>query len=151
MLTMNVLHLILTSCSVSTIVDERNPNHLPTKHLRSPSYWVPTTPAISPNLLKRTSSVLHCVRLLPVLNPSKYFLRLTAVLVSRLMLNLQETALRQGATKSEYESMLNWSSGPRSPSSLRFDRVVGCFGSSVCLSAHENDMRVEGEPAHEPA
>ena len=60
-----------------------------------------------------------------------------------MMSNLQETALRQGATKSEYESMLD----RRSISSLHIDRIVGCFGRSLCPDVCEgDDLKDEGGP-----
>ena len=62
------------------------------------------------------------------------------------MMNLQETALRQGASRSEYESIIG---SERSLSSLHFDRLVGCFGKPMCPSPCEDDSKDEDEETHE--
>ena len=79
--------------------------------------------------------------------PHGDFVRFTAILVSRSMMNLQEAALRQGATQSEYESMVG---ELRSLSSLHFSRLVGSFGQPVGSIVCEGDAKDEQELTHEP-
>ena len=55
------------------------------------------------------------------------------------MLNLREAALRQGGAKSDCESIL----GSESISSLHFERIVGCFGGSLCPPILEEDEEDE--------
>ncbi|PIL30408.1 hypothetical protein GSI_07594 [Ganoderma sinense ZZ0214-1] len=109
MVTLNVLHLILTACSVLMGADH-------------------------------TSEITQITE------------TLTTILVSRLMLNLQETSYRQGATKSEYESALACG---RSISSLHFEQMVGSFGMSPCPNACEGEgdpndnLKEHSEPTHD--
>ena len=57
------------------------------------------------------------------------------------MLNLREAALRQGGAKSDCESILG--SDSESISSLHFERIVGCFGGSLCPPILEGDEEDE--------
>ena len=78
--------------------------------------------------------------------PHGDIVRFTAILVSRSMMNLQEAALRQGVTQSEYESMV----GERNLSSLHFGGLVGSFGQPVGSVVCEGESKDEEGLTHEP-
>ena len=139
MLVLNTLHLVLTLVSVRPYDMHTDDNMRSCSTCRSTSSPQPR-PALSRSSLSRTSFLVLRIVLLTILYPPHCVTRLTAILVSRFLLDLQfanseAVHLRSG---SEDASGGGGMDSAHTTSSINFGRVVGSIGSTILGSLPED-------------